>query len=83
VRGEPLRLVREPDNPYDRNAIRVRRVNGDEVGFVPKTDAVELARKMDAGQQIRAEVDWLNSPDERFHSFGLKVRVGLLKGSGV
>lgn len=79
VRGEQLQLVREAENPYDRNAIRIRRLNGEDLGYVPKTNAAELAPKVDAGQQVRAEVDWLNSPTEDFQQFGLKVRVGLLR----
>ncbi len=78
VRREQLQFVREPENPYDKNAVRIRRLNGEDLGYVPRNNAAELAPKMDAGQQIRAEVDWLNAPAEDFHSFGLKVRVGLL-----
>lgn len=83
VRGEQLQLVREPENPYDRNAIRICRLNGEDLGYVPRDNTAELALKMDAGQQIRAEVDWLNSPTEEFQRFGLKVRVGVLKDQGV
>jgi hypothetical protein len=83
VRGEQLELVREAENPYDRNAIRIRRLNGDDLGYVPRDNAAKLAPKMDAGQQVRAEVDWLNSPNEEFQHFGLKVRVGVLKDQGV
>jgi hypothetical protein len=79
VRGEQLQLVREPDNPHDKNAIRIRRLNGDDLGYVPRNNAAELAPKVDAEQQVRAEVDWLNSPAEDFQRFGLKVRVGVLK----
>jgi hypothetical protein len=83
VRGEELQLVREAENPYDTNAIRIRRLNGDELGYVPRDNAAKLAPMMDSGQQVRAEVDWLNSPSEEFQHFGLKVRVGVLKGQGV
>ena len=79
VRGEQLQLVREPEDSYDRNAIRIRRLNGEDLGYVPRSNAAELALKMDAAQQVRAEVDWLNSPTEEFQQFGLKVRVGVLK----
>jgi tetratricopeptide (TPR) repeat protein len=34
--GEPLFLVRDPEHPQDRNAIEVRRHNGDLIGYVPK-----------------------------------------------
>jgi len=51
-------------------------LNGEDLGYVPRNDAAELAPKMDAGQQV-AEVDWLNSPTEEFQRFGLKVSVGI------
>jgi len=79
VQGEQLHFVREPENPYDTNAIRIRRLSGEDIGYVPRSDAAELAPKMDTGQQVRAEADWLNSPNEEIPHFGLKVRVGLLK----
>jgi hypothetical protein len=30
--GEQIYLKREPRNPYDRNAIRIERMNGDQIG---------------------------------------------------
>lgn len=81
VRGEDICLIREPTNPFDRYAIRVLRLNGDDLGYVPRDIAAELAPMMDAGQQVRAEVDWLNSPTPEPRHYGLKVRVGLLKGN--
>ena len=48
--GERLLLVREPDNPYDDNAIRVDSEIGEhKIGYVPRADAAELARQLDAG----------------------------------
>jgi len=79
ARGEQLCLIREPENPFDKNAIRIRRLNGGDVGYVPKEHAAELAPRIDAGEQVRAEVDWLNSPSQYIEHFGLKVRVGILK----
>lgn len=79
VRGESLQLIREPQNPCDKNAIRILRASGEDVGYVPRDDAADLAPKMDQGQSVRAEVDWLSSRDGDFRHFGLKVRVGLLK----
>lgn len=46
-----LRLERDAENPYDRNAIRVIDVDSDEfIGFVAKEDAVDLAPRMDADE---------------------------------
>ncbi|KAL5342935.1 SNF2 family N-terminal domain-containing protein [Aspergillus crustosus] len=45
--GEHVVLKREPQNKYDRNAIRVDNVMGDQVGHIPKNMAAKLARYMD------------------------------------
>ena len=34
--GEPLALVREPDNPCDPDAIRIDRVTGETIGYLPR-----------------------------------------------
>jgi len=53
MRGSKFRLAREPENPYDNNAIAVKQVfkNGGEVmlGYVPKEKAAEWAALMDGG----------------------------------
>ena len=53
--GDPLQLVREPDNPYDANAIRVvwRNVM---LGYVPRRDNAAVARQMDRGAGLEARV---------------------------
>jgi HIRAN domain len=59
--GEPLYLVRDPENPYDSQAIEVRRANGDVIGYVPRQGMLQgrfgrgpytqqdLAAALDAG----------------------------------
>ncbi|NXS61083.1 HLTF factor, partial [Brachypteracias leptosomus] len=45
--NEMVALQREPDNPYDKNAIKVNNVNGDQVGHIKKELAAALAGIMD------------------------------------
>ncbi|KAM4771598.1 helicase-like transcription factor [Rhinophrynus dorsalis] len=45
--NEMVALQREPNNQYDRNAIRVNNVNGDHVGHIKKELAAALAFIMD------------------------------------
>jgi hypothetical protein len=53
--GRPLELRRDPDNPHDSNAIAV--YAGDEqVGWVPRELAAELAPELDAGKPWSAVV---------------------------
>lgn len=40
-------LQREPNNPYDKNAIKVNNVNGDQVGHLKRNLAAALAFLMD------------------------------------
>ncbi|MCZ7543297.1 MAG: HIRAN domain-containing protein [Anaerolineae bacterium] len=50
-------LRREPTNQYDGNAIRVERFSGDQVGYIPKDMARQLAATLDAlGRNVYAEV---------------------------
>ncbi|XP_029470884.1 LOW QUALITY PROTEIN: helicase-like transcription factor [Rhinatrema bivittatum] len=46
--NEMVSLQREPNNPYDRNAVKVNNVNGDQVGHIKKELAAALAYIMDS-----------------------------------
>jgi len=56
--GDPLTLVREPENPHDRNAVRVE-WRGEKLGYVPRADNADLARHMDRGTKVEARVSGL------------------------
>ncbi|NXF91885.1 HLTF factor, partial [Eubucco bourcierii] len=45
--NEMVALQREPTNPYDKNAVKVNNVNGDQVGHIKKELAAALAGIMD------------------------------------
>lgn len=52
--GRPLELRRDPGNPHDPNAIAVHA--GEQVGWVPRELAAELAPDLDAGRPWSAVV---------------------------
>lgn len=52
-KGTELDLVREYDNPFDRNAIQVR-LNGISIGYIERPLAQVLAPDMDTGIRVRA-----------------------------
>ena len=54
--GDQLILKREPDNPYDDLAIAVLGESGAKLGYIPRNQNCVLARLMDAGKQICAEI---------------------------
>ncbi|XP_009882765.1 PREDICTED: helicase-like transcription factor [Charadrius vociferus] len=45
--NEMVALQREPNNPYDKNAVKVNNVNGDQVGHIKKELAAALAGILD------------------------------------
>ncbi|NXJ34292.1 HLTF factor, partial [Ciconia maguari] len=45
--SEMVALQREPNNPYDKNAVKVNNVNGEQVGHIKKELAAALAGIMD------------------------------------
>jgi len=53
--GRPLELRRDPDNPHDPNAIAVH-AGGEQVGWVPRAIAEEIAPALDAGEPFSALV---------------------------
>jgi hypothetical protein len=56
--GDELSLVREPDNPHDRNAVRVE-WRGCKLGYVPRTQNEAVARQIDRGTPLVARVSKL------------------------
>ena len=54
--GQALRLEREPDNPRDPSAIRLRTERDEIIGYLPRDLASTLAPHLDAGALHRAEI---------------------------
>lgn len=53
--GTPVRLVREPDNEHDPNAIAVYAIDGKgPAGYVNKQNAARLAKMIDSGEPLEA-----------------------------
>jgi hypothetical protein len=53
--GDVLTLVREPDNPHDRNAVRVE-WRSFKLGYVPRAQNEAVARQLDRGTPLAARV---------------------------
>ena len=70
--GERLQLVREADNPYDPNAVRVE-WRGMKLGYVPQRDNAAVARQMDRGAALEARVALLRENRNRSVRFELEV----------
>ena len=53
--GAALRLERDPANEHDPNAVKVH-VGDEQLGFVPREVAFDLAPKLDAGEEWSAVI---------------------------
>lgn len=60
--GDPVGLVREPQNEYDANAVQMI-VQGTFIGYVQADLAVIVAEYMDQGTLPRAHVSDRNHPN--------------------
>lgn len=63
--GDALTLVREPDNPHDRFAVRVE-WRGQKLGYLPRADNRAVAEEMDRGTAIGGRIGKLaKDPKDR------------------
>lgn len=51
----PLKMVREPENQYDRFAVALY-LDGGKIGYLPKSKNEVIARLMDAGKEFNTKV---------------------------
>jgi len=73
--GEELLLLRDRDNPYDPNAIKVCLRAGQQLGHMNTRQAAEVAPLMDAGREVRARVaEITGGPDQR-RPYGLEIEI--------
>jgi hypothetical protein len=83
--GKPLRLVRDPRNVHDPNAVQVHAVSQASdtlVGYVPRGDAPAVAAALDQGHGLHACVlwEWIGEDDKRDSLVMVIARPGLVQG---
>lgn len=73
--GQPLLVVRDPINPYDKNAIKVLTMSGEQVGFLDRNLAAMLSERMDHfGREITGVVSALVGGYYADSSLGVRVK---------
>jgi len=55
--GEPLTLIRDPNNAHDPHAVQVH-AREQFVAFIKGTEVAKLAAVMDAGTKVTAKLAW-------------------------
>ncbi len=73
-RGDRIWLEREPDNPYDRDAIKVSRENGEQIGYLNRHLAASLNPYFQAyGYPVRGRVSLLTGSGFGGYSLGCMI----------
>jgi cold shock CspA family protein len=81
--GEEVQLVREPDNPYDKNAIKVVRKTGQCFGFISKVLASGFAQKFDDyGKPVKAVIISVTKGYSSDSNIGVTIQFNLPEMSG-
>lgn len=75
-RGQTLRAVREPNNPYDRNAIAVYYKNTI-IGHLSKELAEKFARELDRGNNMNITVNEVTGAE--YNRYGVNVKISFNK----
>lgn len=70
--GDPVRFVREPENPHDEFAVRIDSRYGT-IGYIPARNAPRLADDLDSGARYRARVDHIAGGGDKFLGVWLTV----------
>jgi hypothetical protein len=72
--GDRLSFEREPRNTHDANAIKVLRVDGSQIGYLPADVAAEVASKMDRGVAYDVRIESIAGWDSGTMSVNLLGR---------
>lgn len=76
--GERLLLVREPDNPIDPGAVKVMRMNGQQLGYIPahvtrNGDRSGFAHSIDDGETFDCYISEITGGGDK--NFGVNIRI--------
>ena len=71
--GQPLQLVREPDNRHDDRAVRVE-WQGRKLGYIPRLDNAAVSQLLDRGERLEAVIVWLNESRNPWEKIGVEVK---------
>ena len=80
VVGEEVGLIPEPDNRYDPSAIKVCRLNGEQLGYIPADHSAKMSAELTSGWCFRVTIDEIYAFAERSGS-GCRLRFGVLRHS--
>jgi hypothetical protein len=73
--GDELELRREPDNPYDANAIEVYTRDGNKLGYVPRVNNPIPAAIADQDVVIGAEIIYVDEDPDEYPPLSMRLYI--------
>lgn len=72
--GDPLELVREPNNKHDNNAVAIHSEYG-QIGYLYREEAMEIAPLLDAGSHGEATIIYIKKKTDGFIECHIEVLI--------
>ena len=72
--GEPITLVRDPENPYDKNAV-LACIGEHDFGFLSRQDATAIAPALDAGLSYEARIHEITGGFGDYKHYGARISI--------
>ena len=73
-------LERDPENPFDGNAIKVM-CNSEHIGYIKRELAAELALHLDSGDEVICEISEITGGGDKTYGCNLKIMVEEAEGN--
>jgi single-stranded-DNA-specific exonuclease len=73
--GQELRLIRDPQNKYDENAIKVCIASGEQIDWIAHDLAERLSEQLDRGENITATIANVSGGGAKGRGCNIKIRV--------
>ena len=70
--SDPLQLIREPDNKYDRQAVAVY-WRKHKLGFIPRVANTAISQMLDRGVPVQAQITRLDESDNSWKRIRFSV----------
>lgn len=74
--GDPLELIREPNNAHDKDAVSVW-WRGNALGYLPRKENRAIAAAIDKGEAVRAQVENITADTDPWKRLRIAVFVEL------
>lgn len=74
--GDQLIVMREYNNAYDANAIALYDRAKNQLGYIRKEVAAQLAPRIDCGEKISVYVDSVTGGDDYNYGVNIKIVIG-------